>query len=187
MANVFYISAAVAVISTLLVIVQRNVVHALLYLILSLLSVAVIFFDIGAPFVAALEIIIYAGAIMVLFVFVIMMLNLGAQSAEEERHWQTWGMWVGPSVLGAVLLADLVYMLVQAPLRQKNNFGGLGPVGPKHVGIAMFGPYLVGVELASLLLLAGLIGAYHLGKPEKRVGKPAKREFFSGKEEGGKR
>ncbi len=176
MANVFYISAAVALVSTMLVIVQRNVVHALLYLILSLLSVAVIFFDIGAPFVAALEIIIYAGAIMVLFVFVIMMLNLGAQSAEEERHWQTWGMWIGPAVLGAVLLADLVYMLAQGPPR--GFFGNMGPVGPKQVGIALFGPYLIGVELASLLLLAGLIGAYHLGKPAKmaEAGKNRARE-----------
>ncbi len=166
MVNVFYISAAVAVVSTMLVIVQKNVVHALLYLILSLLSVSVIFFSIGAPFVAALEIIIYAGAIMVLFVFVIMMLNLGAQSAEEERHWQTGRMWIGPSALGAALLADLVYMLVSAPPR--SSFGNLSPVGPKQTGIALFGPYLVGVELASLLLLAGLIGAYHLGKPAKR-------------------
>ncbi len=166
MASVFYISAAVAAVSTAMVIVQKNVVHALMYLILSLLSVAVIFFDIGAPYVAALEVIIYAGAIMVLFVFVIMMLNLGSQSADEERHWQTGGMWTGPSVLGAVLLGDLVYMMVQGPAR--GYFGGLAPVGPKQVGITLFGPYLVGVELASMLLLAGLIGAYHLGRPAKK-------------------
>ncbi len=166
MANVFYISAAIAAVSTALVVVQKNVVHALMYLILSLLSVAVIFFDIGAPFVAALEVIIYAGAIMVLFVFVIMMLNLGAQSAEEERHWQTGGMWIGPSVLGAVLLGDLVYMMVLGPPR--SSFGGLPPAGPKQVGIKLFGPYLIGVELASMLLLAGLIGAYHLGRPARK-------------------
>ena len=74
---VFYISALVAVIATTMVITRLNAVHALLYLIVSLLSVALIFFVLGAPFVAALEVIVYAGAIMVLFVFVIMMLNLG--------------------------------------------------------------------------------------------------------------
>ncbi|MDA8090407.1 MAG: NADH-quinone oxidoreductase subunit J [Nitrospiraceae bacterium] len=168
MENVFYISAAVAVVSTLLVIVQKNVVHALLYLILSLLAVSVIFFSAGAPFVAALEIIIYAGAIMVLFVFVIMMLNLGAQSAEEERRWQTRWMWIVPSALAAVLLADLVYMLTLGPSR--GAFGFQNQVSPKQVGIALFGPYLVGVELASILLLAGLIGAYHLGRPAKKYG-----------------
>ena len=73
----FYISALVAVISTIMVVTRANPVHALLYLILSLFSVALIFFALGAPFVAALEVIIYAGAIMVLFVFVIMMINPG--------------------------------------------------------------------------------------------------------------
>ena len=73
-----YISGFVAIISTLMVITRTNAVHALLYLIVSLLSVALVFFLLGAPFVAALEVIIYAGAIMVLFIFVIMMLNVGA-------------------------------------------------------------------------------------------------------------
>ena len=61
--------------------------HALLYLVVSLLSVALIFFMLGAPFAAALEVIVYAGAIMVLFVFVVMMLNLGPQTAAQERQW----------------------------------------------------------------------------------------------------
>ena len=73
----FYIAGAVAVIATLLMLTRANVVHALLYLIVSLLAVAVVFYTLGAPFVAALEVIVYAGAIMVLFVFVVMMLNLG--------------------------------------------------------------------------------------------------------------
>ncbi len=85
MNSVFYVSALVAILSTVLVITRLNVVHALLYLIVSFFSVALIFFALGAPFVAALEIIIYAGAIMVLFVFVIMMLNLGPRSREQER------------------------------------------------------------------------------------------------------
>ena len=71
----FYLAAAIAVISTAAVIVQTNIVHALIYLILSLLAVAVIFYVLGAPFAALLEAIVYAGAIMVLFLFVIMMLN----------------------------------------------------------------------------------------------------------------
>ena len=78
----FYIAGAVAVLSTVLMLTRLNVVHALLYLIVSLLAVAVVFYVLGAPFVAALEVIVYAGAIMVLFVFVVMMLNLG----EEGMH-----------------------------------------------------------------------------------------------------
>ena len=77
MIALFYIAAFIAVIATVAVILQTNIVHGLLYLILSLLAVAVIFYVLGAPFAAVLEAIVYAGAIMVLFLFVIMMLNLG--------------------------------------------------------------------------------------------------------------
>ena len=155
---VFYISAVIAVISTLMVITRLNAVHALIYLIISLLAVAVIFYTLGAPFAAALEIIIYAGAIMVLFVFVVMMLNLGPAALEQERRWLHPKMWLGPTLLVTVLLAELIYIL-----------GGAHPstggkvVGSKQLGITLFGPYLLGVELASMLLLAGLVGAYHLG------------------------
>ncbi len=79
----FYIAAAVAVVATVLMLTRLNVVHALLYLIVSLLGVAVVFYVLGAPFVAALEAIVYAGAIMVLFLFVVMMLNLGKRTAED--------------------------------------------------------------------------------------------------------
>ena len=80
---VFYISGAVALAATLMVVTRTNAVHAALYLLVSLLAVALVFFSLGAPFVAALEIVVYAGAIMVLFVFVIMMLNIGPAGDRE--------------------------------------------------------------------------------------------------------
>jgi NADH-quinone oxidoreductase subunit J len=158
MTTVFYVSAGIAVVSTLMVITRLNAVHALIYLIISLLAVAVIFYTLGAPFAAALEIIIYAGAIMVLFVFVVMMLNLGPATLEQERRWLHPKMWLGPSLLVIVLLAELIYMVGQA----HPPVGGK-VVGPKELSLTLFGPYLLGVELASMLLLAGLVGAYHLG------------------------
>lgn len=160
----FYIASAVAVVSTTLMLTRLHIVHALLYLIVSLLGVAVVFYLLGASFVAALEIIVYAGAIMVLFVFVVMMLNLGA-AAEMEKRWLTPGIWVGPVVLAGILIMEVLYMV-----RGSSTGLGLGGVEPKQVGIALFGPYLIGVELASMLLLAGLVGAYHLSyrKVEKR-------------------
>ncbi len=157
---VFYFSAVVAIVATLLAITRVFAVHALLYLIVSLLAVALVFYSLGAPFVAALEVIIYAGAIMVLFVFVIMMLNLGPQGIAEERMWWTPRMWVWPSILVALLLAELIYVVVA--IGGQAYAGGV--VEPKQVGMALFGPYLLGAELASLLLLAGLVGAYHLGR-----------------------
>jgi NADH-quinone oxidoreductase subunit J len=167
---VFYLSAVVAVVATLMVITRLNAVHALLYLIVSLLSVAVIFFVLGAPFVAALEVIVYAGAIMVLFVFVIMMLNLGPQTVERERAWLPASMWIGPTILTLVLAGELVYCVLRDGTR---GLMGTSVVGPKQVGITLFGPYLLGVELASMLLLAGLVGAYHLGRrdPEGKLDK----------------
>jgi len=160
MNTVFYIAAVVAVVSTILVITRSNLVHALLYLIVSLLSVALIFDLLGAPFAAALEVIIYAGAIMVLFVFVVMMLNLGPQSMAQENRWLRPRMWQGPSVLAAILLAELVYMALSGAKPTLTS----AVIGPKAVGVRLFGPYLLGVELASLLLLAGLVGAWHLGR-----------------------
>ncbi len=160
---VFYLSALVAIVSTVLAITQLNAVHGLLYLILSLLAVAVIFFTLGAPFIAALEVIIYAGAIMVLFVFVVMLLNLGPQATKQEGEWLNAKMWIGPAVLALILLAELVYVLAST-----HAASSVRVVAPQQVGTALFGPYLLGVELASLLLLAGLIGAYHLGHREQR-------------------
>lgn len=160
MSTIFYISAAVAVLATLMTITRSQAVHALLYFIVSLLAVAIVFFVLGAPFIAALEVIIYAGAIMVLFVFVIMLLNLSGEAARKERQLLTPQAWLGPGTLALVLLAELVYGLRNAA----GGPGGAVVVGPKQVGIALLGPYLIGVELASMLLLAGLIGAYHLGR-----------------------
>ena len=159
MGTTFYAAAVVAIAATALAITRKNVVHGLLYLIVSLLAVALIFFVLGAPFVAALEVIIYAGAIMVLFVFVMMLLNLGPQTVEQERRWLTPRTWIGPLVLTIVLLGELLYALAS---RGTATTGLI--VDPLQIGIELFGRYAIAVELASMLLLAGLIGAYHLGR-----------------------
>jgi NADH-quinone oxidoreductase subunit J len=156
----FYIAAAVALISTVMVITRLNAIHALLYLIVSLLAVAMIFFTLGAAFAAALEVIIYAGAIMVLFVFVVMLLNLGPGATAQESQWLSLRAWIGPAILALVLIGELAFIIARGSLRAP----AAGPVEPKQVGVALFGPYLLGVELASLLLLAGMVGAYHLGR-----------------------
>jgi len=166
----FYVAAAVAVLATILAITRKNAVHALLYLILSLLAVSVVFYVVGAPFVAALEVIIYAGAIMVLFLFVVMMLNIGEHATEVEMAWLKPAVWAWPSALAAILMVELIYVAVRAP----RPAGTILVITPKDIGISLFGPYAIGVELASLLLMAGLVGAYHLGrrayKEEDRYG-----------------
>ena len=106
--TLFYTAATVALIATVMAMTRANAIHALIYLIVSLLAIAVIFFLIGAPFAAALEIVIYAGAIMVLFVFVIMMLNLGDKGDRQERQWLQPKVWAGPAVLASVLFIELL-------------------------------------------------------------------------------
>lgn len=157
-AVLFYIAAAVALVSTVMALTRANAVHALIYLILSLLAIAVLFFLLGAPFAAALEIVIYAGAIMVLFVFVIMMLNLGEESQRRERQLLDFSHWWFPALLAAVLLGELVFLVAGVDAETSGR-----AVTPKEVGLALFGPYVLGVEIASMLLLAALVGAYHLG------------------------
>ncbi|GGM28179.1 NADH-quinone oxidoreductase subunit J [Pseudomonas asuensis] len=159
----FYFAAGVAVLATFRVITNHNPVHALLYLIISLLAVAMTFFSLGAPFAGALEVIVYAGAIMVLFVFVVMMLNLGPAAVEQERKWLTPNIWIGPSILAIALLVELLLVLGRMP---GGNTIGHTTVDAKAVGISLFGPYLLAVELASMLLLAALVAAYHLGRQQ---------------------
>ena len=162
----FTLAAIVAVISTTMVVTRTVAVHALLYLVVSLLAVATVFFTLGAAFAAALEVIIYAGAIMILFVFVVMMLNIDRHDAERESAWLTPRVWAGPALLAAVLAGELLYAAV-------TGHGAIVPaqeVGPVQVGLVLFGPYLLAVELASVLLLAGLISAYHLGRDSGRGG-----------------
>lgn len=160
----FYIAAFVAIISTVMAISGKNAIHSLLYLILSLLAVSVIFYLLSAPFIAALEVIIYAGAIMVLFIFVTMMLNIGLER-EAEKRWLNPRMWIIPSILAAILLVNLILAI--------KHINPIAPdqeaIQPKQVGISLFSTYLLGVEIAAILLMAGVIGAYHLGSQKKKV------------------
>ncbi len=160
MQALFYITAIIALAAAARVVTGVNAVHALLHLIVTLLAVALLFFMLGAPFAAALEIIIYAGAIMVLMVFVIMMLNQGDAAVENERLWLSGRLWWGPAALAAILLAETSYLVLAG--------GGSGveprPVDGPAVGRALYGPYLLAVELASILLMAALVGAFHLSR-----------------------
>jgi NADH-quinone oxidoreductase subunit J len=133
----------------------------------SLFAVAVVFFTLGAPFVAALEVIVYAGAIMMLFVFAVMLLNVHADAPPRLA----WSVWAGPLVLVTVLLAELLYGIGLSDHALDETI-----VGPRQVSRALFGPYVLGVELASMLLLAALVGARHIsaqpddGAPEDGSG-----------------
>jgi NADH-quinone oxidoreductase subunit J len=159
MSVMFYGSAIIAILATLKVITRTNIVHALLYFIVSLLAIAVIFYTLGAPFAAALEVIVYAGAIMVMFLFVVMMLNLGQVTQDQEKAWLVPSIWIGPTIMAILLLIAVVYAI-----NMNQEVMAHTEVTAKDIGAALFGPYVLAVELASMLLLAGLVGAYHLAR-----------------------
>ena len=156
---IFYVLAAIILVTTGIAITRRNLVHAVVYLVFSFFGSAMMFYLFGAPLLAVLEVIIYAGAIMVLFVFVIMMLNLGEAGDARERQWLEPRIWVFPALLAGILLWEMFLAIGQL---QGTTSGT--EVGPKAVGLTLFGPYVLAVEIASMLLLAGMVGAYHLGR-----------------------
>ncbi|WP_295800447.1 NADH-quinone oxidoreductase subunit J [uncultured Microbulbifer sp.] len=170
--SAFYLTATIAIAATTLVICSRNAVHALLWLIVSLLATAVIFFQLGAPLAAALEVIVYAGAILVLMVFVIMLLNQGQAAVTRESEWLRGQNWLGPTLLTAILLLQMLYLLWSGTGNEDLAGAAVArsDTSPKAVGLAMFSEYLLAVELASLLLLAGLVGACHLARHPGRNG-----------------
>ena len=138
--------------------------HALLYLAVSFLSVGMIFLSLGAPFVAALEIIVYAGAIIVLFIFVVMMLNLGRETAHQEKEWLKPKVWVVPSILVLILLTEMVILLFKG----NEEIMQVSVVDPRKVALSLYGEYIIAVELTGFLLMAGIVGAAHVGKHTRK-------------------
>lgn len=164
MSLLFYISSAVAIVATIMVITRYHPIHALLYLVVSFLAIAVVFISIGAPFVGVLEVIIYAGAIMVLFIFVVMMLNLDKVTSDQEKKWLKPNVWIGPALLCLVLLGEMIFLLLQ----RGDSVTAIAVVEPKSVSVSLFGKYVVAVELTGFLLMAGIVGAAHIGKHKKK-------------------
>ena len=159
-AILFYILGFIMLAATLLCITRRNPVHAVIYLVAGFLARALMFYLLGAPLVAAWQIIVYAGAIMVLFLFIIMMLGLAPQETPEGPGWRRWGPLV---LLSASLMACTVLLIMQDPAAGK----GIGDfyLAPQAVGEALFGRYVLAVEMVSFQLLFATIGAYLRGRP----------------------
>jgi len=149
--------------ATLLCISCRNPVHAVIYLIKGFFALALIFYLLGAPLVAAWQVIVYVGAIMVLFLFIIMILELAPR---ERPHGPGWHQW-GPGALLAVSLAACTLLIIfQDP--SATSSGPAYFVGPRAFGEALFGKYALAVEVVSFQLLFAAVGAYYLGRYQSR-------------------
>jgi len=111
-----------------------------------------------------LEIILYAGAIIVLLIFVVMMLNLGKDTAQQEKLWLQPKVWIGPSLLALVLLTEMITILIKGSTASMD----VPMVEVKNVSLSLYREYVIAVELAGFLLMAGIVGAAHIGKHKKR-------------------
>src|SRR5687768_17139564 len=162
MSQLFYIASFIAVFATIMALTRYQPIHALLYLVVSFLAVAMIFLSLGSPFVAVLEVIIYAGAIIVLFIFVVMMLNLGKDTAVQEKIWLKPRVWLLPSLLTGLLFVEMIMLLAGGEVME------VSVVDPRRVSLSLYGEYIIAVELAGFLLMAGVVGTAHIGKHTKR-------------------
>jgi NADH-quinone oxidoreductase subunit J len=156
----FYILGFTMLAATLLCITRRNPVHAVIYLVAGLFALALMFYLLGAPLVAAWQVIVYAGAIMVLFLFIIMMLGLAPQEVPEGPGWQRWGPL---ALLSSSMMICTLLLIFQDPLADKHIADFY--LAPQILGEALFGRYALAVEIVSFQLLFATIGAYMLGRP----------------------
>lgn len=161
--KLFYFLTFLALLSALMVVFSRNPVHSVLYLILTFFSLSGHYVLLNAQFIAAVNIIVYAGAIMVLFLFVIMFLNM---KSEHEVHKSNMFK-VAASIAGGMLLVVIVAVLKDANLGIVEETTFDSQVGlVKNLGQVLFKRFLVPFELASILLLVAMAGAVMLGKRE---------------------
>ena len=160
----FFILALVAVVAALGMLLSRNAVYSALFLILNFATVAVFFLLLGAPFIAMAQVTVYAGAIMVLFLFVIML--LGA----ESLRWRSRLTWQAPVaiVLAVVLLAEGVYVLAMRGVGAAAPATAPGFGGPLSIGTTLFDTYLLPFEITSVLLLVGMVGAIVLTRDDRK-------------------
>ncbi len=155
----FFLLAITCVGSVLAMIISKNQAHNALFLVLAFACLGGLFGLLDAPFVAAVQIIIYAGAIMVLFIFVVMMVNLRQGIAREKKKWSLFFS----GVLAIALLAELV-LAVRGTFSALGRTGGEKAGAPAELGRLLFTDYLYPFEITSVLIIAALVGAIVLVK-----------------------
>ena len=164
----FYLLAGLAVVASALVIGQRNPMYSVLFLIVSFAALAGLYIQLDAPFVAVAQIIIYAGAIMVLFLFVVMLLNVPTEEAPTGYHARLLGG-AGPRRFGAVLSVVLVLELAWALSTLRGTPLPEGAVAPsvRDLGLRLFREHGFAFEATSVLILVAMVGAIILARREK--------------------
>ncbi len=156
---IFYLLALVVLLATLLAVTARNLMHAVVHLVISFVATAMLFYLLGAPMLAALEVIIYAGAVMVLFVFIVIALAMPVSGGEGWRYLR---QWLPAAVLSVVLLVAMAAMIAADPASSQPLH--LAMVSPARFGRFVMREYWLPVEVVSFLLFVALVGALYLGR-----------------------
>ena len=154
---VFIVLAVIAILAAFGLLTSRNAIYAALFLIINFVTVAVLYLMLNAPFLAIIQVSVYAGAIMVLFVFVIMLLGAERLNQAETQKGLRWQRPLAMG-LGAVLLIQSLYVFATR-LGQSSVSPNLVPAGPMEIGLKLFNSYLLPFEVASVLLLVAMVGA----------------------------
>lgn len=160
--NAFYFLSFLAVLSAIMVVLSKNPVHSVLYLIITFFCIAGHYILLNAQFLAAVHVIVYAGAIMVLFLYVIMLLNLNEETEPHKSNLLKITATLCAGLLMIILIGSLKGTEMMAPAQVQ--VGQIGLV--KNLGKVMFDEFLLPFEVTSLLLLAAMVGAVMLGKRE---------------------
>lgn len=158
---IFLYFAAVIVVSAVLMITRRNPVHSVLFMLLLFFHIAGVFVLLNAEFLAAVQLIVYAGAILILYLFVVMLLNVDreSQAARANRYWP----WI--TVFGLLIFAEIALLTARGSFPAAAGRVVAEPgAGIKALGIVLYTKYLIPFEIASVVLLVGLVGAVMLAK-----------------------
>jgi NADH-quinone oxidoreductase subunit J len=160
---IFYLLAAVLIVSTGMAISRTRLVHAVVCLVISFFATALLFYLLGAPFIAALEVIVYAGAIMVMFLFMIMTLRMEETQRKKATPFRPWVPAIVLSAFALVLLAALLWVGPGHALPLKPAMAS-----PLEFGAYIFREFWFSVEVASFLLFVALVGALYLGRGKRK-------------------
>lgn len=159
--SLFYFLAFLSILSALMVVISKNPIYSVLYLILTFFAIAGHYVLLNAQFLAAVHIIVYAGAIMVLFLYVIMMLNINASVEPHKSKW----LKIAATIAGGTLMVVLVGALRNsADSIHQSEYAEIGMI--KSLGMSLYNDFMLPFEISAILFLAAMVGAVMIGKKE---------------------
>ncbi|HTR30867.1 MAG TPA: NADH-quinone oxidoreductase subunit J [Puia sp.] len=158
----FWVLSVMAILGAILVVISKNPVHSVLWLIVVFVAISGHYILLDAQFLAIVNLIVYAGAIMVLFLFVVMLMNLNTDSEPQKNRW----LKIAGVISGGALLLVLVAALKRADLKMQLDTGN-GDIGLiRNLGLSLFHDYVIPFEISSVLFLSAMVGVVVIGKKE---------------------